>query len=306
MKGPSSLTFKFVLLLVASLEVCSLIAVSQDAPNQSSGLKVRPDHDRARSWVPPDVNSIIPPVEEGVPCSTAEVLQNAQRRAEELVDNLPKFAATETMQHYELHKSGKWMGPQTVTFDYMAEMNRVRPDMLVMEETRDGRIPLEKFPAHFATLGLPIMALIFHPVFSGEYEMQCEGLGQWEGRPAWQVYFYQRADKVPRLRAYSSGDKSYRLKLRGRAWLDSRTYHPLRIETDLIQPIPEIELLREHLAVTYRPVHFQQQNEDLWLQQSAEVFMDFHGHRYRRVHTFSNFLLFAVDVTSKDAAPKER
>ena len=264
-------------------------------------LKLHPE----ASTFPADVNAAIPPVQDGVACVLPDVLNGAAQRAKELVANLPKFAATETMEHYEIFKGGKTLGPKTVTFEYMAEMNQIRPDMLVMEETRDGRIPIEKFPANFATLGLPIMALVFHPVFSGEYEMQCEGLGQWDGRPAWQIYFFQRGDKVPRLRAYTSGDKSYRLKLRGRAWLDARTFHPLRIETDLIEPVPQIELMREHLAVNYRPVHFQHSDEELWLQQNAEVFMDFHGHRYHRVHTFSNYQLFSVDVSSKDAAPKQ-
>ncbi len=295
--NPVSALFLLALLALAPF------AIARSSPPQSAQpFKLRPGE---AVTFPDDVNAGVPAVENGIPCVLPHVLNGAAQRAKELVANLPKFAATETMQHYEIFKSGKILGPQTVTFDYMAEMNQVRPDMLVMEETRDGRIPLEKFPAHFATLGLPIMALVFHPVFSGEYEMQCEGLGQWDNQPAWQIYFFQRADKIPRLRAYTSGDKSYRLKLRGRAWLDARTFHPLRIETDLIDPVPQIELLREHLAVNYRPVHFSHDNEEIWLQNNAEVFMDFHGHRYRRVHTFSNYQLFSVDVSSKDSAPKQ-
>lgn len=67
--------------------------------------------------------------------------------------------------------------------------------------------------------------------------------------------------------------------------------------------MPQIPLVKEHLSVDYRPVHFKKENEDLWLQQSAEVFMDFRGHRYRRKHTFSDFLLFSVDVDQKDTIP---
>ena len=301
-RRPAALGALSAAFLLVSLAISSIATGQTPKPQTPETFKLRDGS--AVALFPADVNAVMPRVEEGVPCVLPDVLDGAAQRAKELVANLPKFAATETMQHYEIFKSGKSLGPKTVTFDYMAEMNQVRPDMLVMEETRDGRIPLDKFPAHFATLGLPIMALVFHPVFSGEYEMRCEGLGQWDGQPAWQIYFFQRADKLPRLRAYTSGDKSYRLKLRGRAWLDARTYHPLRIETDLIEPVPAIELIREHLAVNYRPVHFRQQNEDLWLQQNAEVFMDFHGHHYRRVHTFSNYQLFSVDVSSKDSAPK--
>lgn len=81
-------------------------------------------------------------------------------------------------------------------------MQQVGPGMLVMEEARDGRKSLERFPARLATLGLPAVAMVFHPFYVGEYSMKCEGLGNWAGHAAWQVRFQQRPDKFPRLRGY--------------------------------------------------------------------------------------------------------
>ncbi len=255
------------------------------------------------AWDTLDVDAAVPPVDTATPCPLESVLKTAGERARELVSTLPRFTATERMEHYEADATGKWSEPKTVTFEYVVEMQQVRPGMLVMDETRDGRRSLERFPAHLATLGLPAVAMVFHPFYVGDYAMRCEGLGAWEGRSAWQIHFQQRPDKFPRLRGYHIKNDIYGLKLKGRAWIDAATFQVLHIDTDLLEPVPEITLAREHLSVDYRPVHFKKQNESLWLQQRAEVYMDFRGHRYLRRHTFSDFLLFSVDVDQKDALP---
>ncbi len=256
-------------------------------------------------WEQVDVDSAIPPVEPGVTCPSNAVVKSAGDRAKDLVSSLPRFTATERMEHYESNAAGDWGTPTTVTFNYVVEMQQVRPGMLVMEETRDGRKSLERFPAHLATMGLPAVAMVFHPFFVGDYAMTCEGLGKWDGRSAWQIHFQLRPGKFPRLRGYRIKENVYGLKLKGRAWVDAATFQVLHIDTDLMEPVPEIPLLREHLSVDYRPVHFKKENEDLWLQQSAEVFMDYRGHHYRRKHTFSDFMLFTVDVNQKDVVPAE-
>jgi len=32
-----------------------------------------------------------------------------------------------------------------------------------VQEYRDGTVSLEMFPAHLATLGMPVLALVYHP-----------------------------------------------------------------------------------------------------------------------------------------------
>jgi hypothetical protein len=219
--------------------------------------------------------------------------------------NVPRFTATERMEHREVGKAGNSRAPETRTFNYLAEMQEIRPGMLTMEETRNGSASLDSFPARLATLGLPVMALIFHPYFVDEYSMTCEGLGQWQGQPAWQVHFQQRPDRAARIRGYVINYRSFPVRLKGRAWIAADSYQVLHLETDLLEPVPGIRLLSEHLAIEYRPVLFQKQNVELWLPESAEVYMDFHGHRYYRRHSFSDFRLFSVDATQQIQPPPE-
>lgn len=252
-----------------------------------------------------DVDEAVPPVDPKAPCSLPEVLQPASNRIRELVTNLQQFAAIERIEHREANKNGDWRAPEIVTFNYVAELQEIRAGMLHMEETRNGSTSSDLFPAKLADVGLPGIALIFHPYFVDEYSMSCEGLGQWEGRPAWQVHFQQRPDRPARLRVYTIQSRSYPVKLKGRAWIATDGYQMLHIETDLLEPVPQIRLIREHLAIDYEPVRFQKQNVELWLPDTADVYMNFRGRVYHRRHSFSNFLLFSVDVDQKIAEPTQ-
>jgi len=153
--------------------------------------------------------------------------------------------------------------------------------------------------------GLVAFALVFHPYFVGDFEMACEGLGEWHGQPAWQVHFQQRPDKPARMHVFRVGGGLYPVKLKGRAWVSADTYQVVRLELDLIEPIPKIRLEAEHLAIEYRPVQFARRNPELWLPGSADLYMDFRGRRYHHRHSFSDFLLFSVDATQQIQAPKE-
>ena len=123
--------------------------------------------------------------------------------------------------------------------------------------------------------------------------------------PTWQVHFRQRPDKPARLRGYTIGRANYALALRGRAWIATDSFQVLGLETDLVAPLPAIRLKAEHDIIEYAPVKFTKNNQELWLPASAELFVDFHGHRIHRRHSFRDYRLFSVDSTQKISDPKE-
>jgi gamma-glutamylcyclotransferase (GGCT)/AIG2-like uncharacterized protein YtfP len=133
-----------------------------------------------------------------------------------------------------------------------------------------------------------------------------EGLARWGETLAWQVHFRQRSDKPNTVRAYRLGSEgpSYPVALKGRTWIAADTYQILRLETDLIAPLPQIRLVADHTAIEYGPVHFQKGNVDMWLPQSAEVYYDWRGRRSHRRHSFSNYLLFSVGDRQHISVPK--
>jgi hypothetical protein len=129
--------------------------------------------------------------------------------------------------------------------------------------------------------------------------MVCEGLGQWQGKATWLVHFQQRKDRPKLIKAYKIGSAMYPLGLKGRAWISADSYQIVRIESELVTPMPEIQLLTDHETVVYGPVHFEKNNTTLWLPRTAEVYFDFRRRHYYRLHSFDHFMLFAVDSTDK-------
>ncbi len=259
----------------------------------------------AGHWAPIDVDAEVPGVAPGVPCPLQDVLSSTSKRVEELVTNLQQFTATERLRHIEIDGKGKAHGKQTRSFAYVVAINEPRLGILNVEEYRNGDSSLEVFPANLATTGLPAFALIFHPYLLGDFQMSCEGLGTWRGQPAWQIHFRQRVDKISRIRSYRVRGTLFPVNLKGRAWIAADSFQVVRLETDLTAPIRAIPLELEHLVIEYEPVQFQKRHAQLWLPESAELFLYYRRHRYHRWHTFSNFQLFSVDVHERIQEPRE-
>ena len=259
----------------------------------------------SRSWTPPDVDEALPLVAPDVACALPDVLEHAGQRLKELVTNLEQFTATERIEHSQLDRNGNWHPPLTRSFKYLVFISEMRPGMLNVEETRDGETSLEAFPTQFATTGLAAFALVFHPYYAGDFEITCEGLGQWHGQPAWQVHFQQRPDKPARMHVFRVDGKLYPVKQKGRAWISADAHQVVRLELDLMEAIPKIRLEAEHLDIEYRPVQFAKRNLELWLPGSADLYMGFRRHRYHHRHSYSDFMLFSVDTTLQIQAPKE-
>ncbi len=171
-----------------------------------------------------------------------------------------------------------------------------------MEEFRNDSVAPENFPSKLATIGTAAFALIFHPNYLKDFNVSCEGEADWNGRPAWRLHLVQTRSN--NFRGYRISNRYFPVALKVRAWIDAETFEVLHLETDLRDPIPEIPLLLEHISVDYGNVSFPKRELQLWLPQSAEIYMDYRGHRYHHHHAFSNFQLFWVDTEQKVKAPK--
>jgi tetratricopeptide (TPR) repeat protein len=257
-------------------------------------------------WMPPDVDEKVPPVETGASCAVDDVVGGAGKQLITLISDVDRFAATESLTHESINKSGLASYAEKRKFDYVVSIQEVQHGYLNVEEYRiSGRSPAD-FPDGVATNGLPALVLIFHPYNAINFEMTCEGLARWNGGLAWQVHFKQRADKPNTIKRYRIGadGPSYPVALKGRAWISADNYQIVRLESDLIAPLPQIRLVADHTAVEYGPVKFTKGNVSMWLPQSAEVYYDWKGHRIHRRHSFSNYMLFGVEDKQKITVPK--
>jgi tetratricopeptide (TPR) repeat protein len=255
------------------------------------------------NWMPRDVDESMPAVEPGISCPWQKVQREVGERERDFVGAVNRISATESLMNEEVNPSGYPAKRETLTYSYAANFEQARPDMLDVEEYRNGTVDLSVFPDHVATLGLTSLALIFHPLFQEDYEMTCEGLSRGNGQLAWQVHFRQRPEKPTRMRGYEVNGRLFPVALRGRAWIAVETYQVINLETDIVSPVREIRLRAEHSSVSYQPIRFRTRDQQLWLPNSADLFFDFRGHRRHRRHHFTHYMLFSVDERQQISVP---
>ena len=257
------------------------------------------------AWMPAGVDDTVPAVESGVPCSLDTVLQNAGVRANELIRDVDRFEATESLEDERITGKGVPSKAETRSYRYLVSIGEVRPGLLSVEEYHGPGIGPSDFPEGIQTSGLPALVLVFHPLQVPDYKFTCEGLTRTDAGLSWQVYFQQRPDKIPTLHGYSLGDQSYAVGLKGRAWVAADTYQVVRLETELTKPHPEIRLAAEHTLITYGPVRFHSKDIQMWLPQRAEVYFDWRGKRVHRKLSYSNYMLYSVDDKQTMKPPKD-
>jgi hypothetical protein len=260
---------------------------------------------RANLWVPPDIDRVVPQVTAGAACPLSDVLSGAGKRIEELVHNVDKFTATEVVEHQNVDRSGRLSRPEIRKFNYLVTIAQTHSGGMNVEEYRNRGSDPDQFPDHIATTGTPSLVLIFHPYHVKDFQMKCEGLGEWRGRPAWQVRFEERRDRRNSMSAVDIAGNSFSVRLRGRAWILADSYQVARLESDLAEEIPKIRLRLQHQNIEYRPVPFAESKGDLWLPSSTEMYMDFLGHRFYRRHSFTDVQFFSVKVQQTIGDPKE-
>lgn len=251
----------------------------------------------SRPWAaPPDIDQAVPPIRTDIPCPLPEILNGASDRVQELVANIHRFSARERIEHVEISRRGSRRSARENNFNYVAQINQAASGSPSVEEYRTDRSLTETPETQMVDNGTAAFALIFHRFYAEDFAMSCEGLAVVGSRAAWQLHFAQQANRSNLFHVYRVGSGVYPVKLKGRAWIAADNYEVLRLQTDLLEPVGQIRLLREHSDIEYAAVEFRKQNVRLWLPRIAELYMDYHGHRYQRRHDFRNFELFTVET----------
>jgi tetratricopeptide (TPR) repeat protein len=249
------------------------------------------------AWGPPGVDEVKPPVAPNVSCPYQQVIEGSGERAKQFVDNIAKFAAIEDMTHEQLDKTGNPITKETRKFTYVASITEDRPGFLLTDEYRNARYGVANLPDNIVTEGSMGLALIFHPDMRDNFEMSCEGLGDWRGQSAWLVHFRQRDDKPNRFAEYNVGSQHYPMNMKGRAWITTDNLQIVHVDAELVKPLPQLSV--QHQIAEYGPVHFQKGNVDLWLPQNVDIFMELNRHYYYRRHSYDHYQLFSVDSVEK-------
>jgi len=257
-----------------------------------------------KSWQPAGIDETKLALASGVVCPSEKVVEETGKHVQDLVDDVTRFAAVEDLFHQSVDEFGNPFRTETRKYNYVASISEPEPGSLSVDEYRSDKLGLKGYPDQIASTGFAALALVFHPHMRDNFDMRCEGLGDWHGQATWVVRFSQRRDKPSRMHSYKVGELVYPVDLKGRAWITADKFQIVRIESELLRPMPEIKLLSERQLVEYGPIQFEKKNTSLWLPKSAEIYFDFRRHRYYRRHSFDHYMLFSTDANEKRTEPK--
>jgi hypothetical protein len=154
------------------------------------------------------------------------------------------------------------------------------------------------------TAGFASASLIFHPLYQSQSEFRYLGRQSVNGRDAYVIAFAQQPAKARLNGSFNSGSMSMPTFSQGLAWIDPQSYEVIRLRTDLLKTLPEVNLETETTDITYGEVHFRDLPMGFWLPQEVTVFVDWNGRHLRNEHRYSDFKVFNVAATEKQGTPK--
>jgi hypothetical protein len=155
------------------------------------------------------------------------------------------------------------------------------------------------------TSGFASASLVFHPTYQSQADFRYLGRQKINRRDAYVIAFAQQPAKARLNGAFKSGQIVMTTFSQGLAWIDSQSYQITRLRTDLLKPLPEVNLERETTEIALSEVHFKGIAEGFYVPQQVTVTVDWNGKHLRNEHRYSEFKLFNVETTEKIRKPKE-
>ena len=134
-------------------------------------------------------------------------MEESGKRVQEPVEDVPRFAAVEDLFQQSLDPFGIPVRTETRKYNYVASISEPQPGFLSVDEYRADKMTLSGYPDQIASTGFAALALVFRPHMRDNFDMLCEGLGDWHDQATWLVHFRQRDDRPHRMHSYKVGNQ---------------------------------------------------------------------------------------------------
>jgi len=249
------------------------------------------------------------------PSGLPDFLKQVGVKVEKFMTEFANTAAIEVIRQARLDREGRPTATRAEEFYYIfmhREWNG-RPWLEEFRATREGALTslggLEA--GYMTTSGFASSLVVFHPDIQPGVDFRFLGQQRLGGRPTYVIAFAQRPGESRPLQSFRTrnGQKASPILLQGIAWISADQEQILRMRTDLLQPLPEVQLSRETTDIDYAPHHFASSPQTFYLPTRVTVSVEWERKRLRNEHIFSRFWLFKVDVKDQipsDAAIAER
>lgn len=176
-------------------------------------------------------------------------------------------------------------------FEYLILAKHSSSGGTILDESRK-----EIGKSHHATpprgIGFGSLWLLFVPPNLSQSHFHYLGTQSVQKRPTFVVAFAQepRLVKMPGTIEVQSGQVP--LLYQGVVWIDQQTYKIVRIRTDLLAPLPRIQVNQLSSTLSFSEVKTPHLDTPLWLPEHVEITWHMGGNRMGEFHRYSKYGLF--------------
>jgi hypothetical protein len=201
---------------------------------------------------------------------------------------------------------------KTRVFDYRIVRKQKASSGNVLDEFRTDRHgqPIDD-SAHNSqrpfSIGFATMWLIFLPGSLQESRFRYLGQQEIGSRETYALAFAQIPEGAGMSAVIESGFGRCSTPLQGVVWIDQSTFQIVRMQTDLLAPLPGIELNQLRSLLSYGPVKIAGLKLLLWLPSDVETTWQTTRHAGEESHVYSHYRLFqstARILPSSESPPK--
>ncbi len=204
-----------------------------------------------------------------------------------------KYFYLQHIMSMQLHQS------PTGTYSYMILSHRT-PAGIKIDEYRANRnqqpIASQQNESNLpGGYGFATLWLLFTSANRVESRFRLLGSQKNEGHQTWVIAFAQDPDQVAYPGILVAGGKTYPLLQQGIVWIDQSTFRIVRIRTDLLAPLPEINMRKLNTELFFREAKIESLPAPVWL--PAEVFVTSFQNDSVSIerHAYSKYQLYHVD-----------
>jgi hypothetical protein len=264
-------------------------------------------------WSLPQVIKALPELEGLEPAQSQKELPLVLARVGEglkaFYENLPNTSSNEEIIQEQLGPNGHVKAERRQEFSYLILARKTNSSVSLEEYRADPKgkrvAPYGLADGFMLTEGFASMWLHFHPWNRSESAFRYLGQQILGGHQTHVIAFAQRPGWASVTGQVTSRGRSVLILLQGVAWIDTTTYHIVRMRTDLLAPRPDIALDRLTTEIRFGEVRFPQVPSPLCLPREVTVTTVFEGQVLRNQHRYSDYRLFVVESTIRPAEPDQ-
>jgi tetratricopeptide (TPR) repeat protein len=292
------------------IQVRQLWAQIQDRMKvEATFLKAKPKGDAVIDYLhqpPPDLAELEPATDQG---QLDSILSAVGKTVAEFFQNFPNTSSLEQIHQEKLGRDHEALATLDQKFQYLCftpgaawgpGFDEYRVDLSGARASPQG---LQQ--GFMLTSGFASASLFFHPAYQSQASFRYLGRQKANGRDTYVIAFAQQPAKARLSGGFKSGEIEMTILSQGLAWVDSESYEITRLRTDLLMPLPEINLERQTTEITFGKVHFKGIGKEFSVPRQVTVTVDWNGKHLRNEHRYSEFKLFHVEATDKPGKPKE-